>query len=207
MVLDECLAHPSDADVGPRSRWSGRCAGRGARASAFLRFTKERDGSRFRASSSPIPGQAQFGIVQGGVSPALREESARGTVGDRFRGVRHRRTERWRARRRHVRHRGAHDALSARGSAALSDGRRHAAGPRRSRWRAASISSTACCPTRNARNGQLFTSEGRHQYQECAVRGGRPAARSGVRLLHLPDVFAGVFAAPFSGRRDQRVHP
>ena len=48
---------------------------------------------------------------------------------------------------------------------------------------------------------------GPHQYQECAVRGGRSAARSGVRLLHLPDVLAGLSAAPFSGRRNQRVYP
>ena len=36
-------------------------------------------------------------------------------------------------------------------------------------------------PTRNARNGQLFTSAGPHQHQERAVRRGRAAARSGLR--------------------------
>ena len=51
-------------------RWSGRCAGRAAAAIAFSRCAT----AWCRTSSSPIPGQAQFGIVQGGVFPG----SARG---------------------------------------------------------------------------------------------------------------------------------
>jgi queuine tRNA-ribosyltransferase len=75
MVLDECLAHPSDRETVRHSmartlRWARR---------ARDRFLELRD--------APVPGvtvtngdQAQFGIVQGGVFDDLREESARGTV-------------------------------------------------------------------------------------------------------------------------------
>src|SRR6267142_6690380 len=72
MVLDECLAHPSD--------------GATARASMerTLRWAK-RGRERLlelRAGGVAVtnPGQAQFGIVQGSVYPQLREESARRTV-------------------------------------------------------------------------------------------------------------------------------
>jgi queuine tRNA-ribosyltransferase len=72
MVLDECLAHPSDAAVVRASmertlRWAGRARER------FL--SPRRDGVIVTN-----PGQAQFGIVQGGTDAELREESARGTV-------------------------------------------------------------------------------------------------------------------------------
>ena len=75
MVLDECLAHPSEiADARHSMERTLRWARRG------------RD--RFLAlKSGPVPGvivtntgQAQFGIVQGSVFPDLREESARATV-------------------------------------------------------------------------------------------------------------------------------
>jgi queuine tRNA-ribosyltransferase len=75
MVFDECLAHPSEdglvrASMERTLRWAQR---------ARDRFLALRTG---RVSDVAVtnPGQAQFGIVQGGVSPALREESARGTV-------------------------------------------------------------------------------------------------------------------------------
>jgi queuine tRNA-ribosyltransferase len=75
MVLDECLAHPASEDAARQSmertlRWACR---------ARDRFLSLRD--------NPVPGvvvsnrgQAQFGIVQGSVFPGLREESARRTV-------------------------------------------------------------------------------------------------------------------------------
>jgi queuine tRNA-ribosyltransferase len=68
MVLDECLAHPATADAARQSmgrtlRWGRRGRNR------FLALREERE-----------TGQAQFGIVQGGVYPELREESARETV-------------------------------------------------------------------------------------------------------------------------------
>jgi len=75
MVLDECLAHPADLDAAGQSmartlRWARR--GRD-------RFLALRDGLAPGVAISN-PGQAQFGIVQGSVFPSLREESARQTV-------------------------------------------------------------------------------------------------------------------------------
>src|SRR3954462_4721436 len=75
MVLDECLAHPASTEQARQSmertlRWAARGRER------FLAL---------RAGGVPgvvvsNPGQAQFGIVQGSVFPDLREESARHTV-------------------------------------------------------------------------------------------------------------------------------
>jgi queuine tRNA-ribosyltransferase len=75
MVLDECLAHPSGAAAARASmertlRWACR---------ARERFLALRDG-RVPGVLVSNPGQAQFGIVQGSVFPDLREESARRTV-------------------------------------------------------------------------------------------------------------------------------
>jgi queuine tRNA-ribosyltransferase len=75
MVLDECLAHPSDEAAARQSmertlRWACR---------ARDRFLTLRDGLVPGVTVSN-PGQAQFGIVQGSVFPGLREESARQTV-------------------------------------------------------------------------------------------------------------------------------
>jgi queuine tRNA-ribosyltransferase len=82
MVLDECLAQPASPEEARSSmersaRWARRCRDR---FSALV----ERDGDGGEAGGDwPIvtnPGQAQFGIVQGGVDPALRTESAALTV-------------------------------------------------------------------------------------------------------------------------------
>jgi queuine tRNA-ribosyltransferase len=75
MVLDECLAHPAAEDAARASmqrtlRWASR---------ARDRFLALRDGAVPDVTVSN-PGQAQFGIVQGGVFPGLREESAVETV-------------------------------------------------------------------------------------------------------------------------------
>jgi queuine tRNA-ribosyltransferase len=76
MVLDECLAHPADLAVARRSmertvRWAARARGR---------FAALREG---RADDGVIvtnPSQVQFGIVQGSVFQELRAESAAATV-------------------------------------------------------------------------------------------------------------------------------
>ena len=61
-------------------------------------------------------------------------------------------------------------------------------------------------PTRNARNGQLFTRTGRINIKNAAwAEDDRPAGR-GVRVLHLPHVFPRLSAAPLHGRRDDRRH-
>ena len=75
MVLDECLAHPADEAAARQSmqrtlRWARRGRERllALRAGAVAGVTVCNRG------------QAQFGIVQGGVFPELREESAAETV-------------------------------------------------------------------------------------------------------------------------------
>ena len=78
MVLDECLAHPATSD--------GRAIARASMERTLRWACRGRD--RFLAlRDGPVPGvvvsnpgQAQFGIVQGSLFPDLREESARQTV-------------------------------------------------------------------------------------------------------------------------------
>ena len=61
--------------------WNGRSDGRGGPASDFLRFTKKGDGSHFRGRREKIPGHQPPGAVRHragrDVSPELRQESAR----------------------------------------------------------------------------------------------------------------------------------
>jgi queuine tRNA-ribosyltransferase len=75
MVLDECLAFPATPEEARTSmertlRWARR----------------GRDRFVGRNSAGSNAGQAQFGIVQGGVFPALRRESAQATVAIGFEG-------------------------------------------------------------------------------------------------------------------------
>ncbi|HZI80953.1 MAG TPA: tRNA guanosine(34) transglycosylase Tgt [Vicinamibacterales bacterium] len=81
MVFDECLAYPATRDEAARSmersaRWAGRCR---ARLDA-LRQAPPPDVTVTNA------GQAQFGIVQGGVFQDLRDASADATVAVGFEG-------------------------------------------------------------------------------------------------------------------------
>jgi queuine tRNA-ribosyltransferase len=81
MVLDECLALPADrADVAASTarsiRWAERCRGR---------FLELRTGPGTGVACSN-PGQAQFGIVQGGLYEDLREESAAAVAAIGFEG-------------------------------------------------------------------------------------------------------------------------
>jgi queuine tRNA-ribosyltransferase len=78
MVLDECLSYPASRDDAASSmqrsvRWARRCRER----FAVL------DGSDVQVSN---PGQALFGIVQGGVFQDLRDESAAATAEVGFEG-------------------------------------------------------------------------------------------------------------------------
>ena len=95
MVFDECLAYPSTRDAAAESmqrsvRWAARCR---------TRLTELRDPGRLKAAPTSLnaapaspavtvsnSGQAQFGIVQGGVFPDLRRESADATVAIGFEG-------------------------------------------------------------------------------------------------------------------------
>ena len=62
-------------------------------------------------------------------------------------------------------------------------------------------------PTRNARNGQLFTSTGRLNIKNAEYADDRRPARRAVRLLHVPQFFERVFAPSFSRRRNDGRHP
>jgi len=69
MVLDECTPYPADLETAGRSMrlsmdWAARC----------------------RAAFQPSEGKALFGIVQGGVHPALRAESAARLIDIGFEG-------------------------------------------------------------------------------------------------------------------------
>jgi queuine tRNA-ribosyltransferase len=81
MVLDECLAYPVEAGQVRRSmertlRWAAR---------ARSRMLSLRSGT-IGDVTVMTPGQAQFGIVQGGVFPELRRESAERTIEIGFEG-------------------------------------------------------------------------------------------------------------------------
>ena len=72
MVLDECPPHPSPKDViatslGLTTRWARRCR---------ARLQELRTGDTASGVRPTNPGQAQFGIVQGGIYQDLRAESA-----------------------------------------------------------------------------------------------------------------------------------
>jgi len=74
MVFDECLAYPAaEAAARESMERTARWARRGR-----ARFEAVRAGQTDVAPTTP--GQAQFGIVQGGVYPALRRESAERTL-------------------------------------------------------------------------------------------------------------------------------
>jgi queuine tRNA-ribosyltransferase len=81
MVLDECLALPATRDEAAAAmvrsvRWAGR---------SRRRFLALRAGEVSGVAVSNA-GQAQFGIIQGGVFPDLRRESAEATVAIGFEG-------------------------------------------------------------------------------------------------------------------------
>jgi queuine tRNA-ribosyltransferase len=77
MVLDQCLASPAEPgparDAMERSvRWAGRARAR--------QLQLRHDPASAPEVTVTNPGQAQFGILQGGVYPELRTESAQRTV-------------------------------------------------------------------------------------------------------------------------------
>ncbi len=81
MVLDECPALPASdevlrASVDLTARWAARCRAR------FLSY-QDRNPDNVVVTN---PGQAQFGIVQGGTSAALRGWSAEQTIAIGFEG-------------------------------------------------------------------------------------------------------------------------
>jgi queuine tRNA-ribosyltransferase len=155
MVLDECLAYPVEADHARRSmertlRWAGR---------ARHRMLSLRSGT-VDAVTVVTPGQAQFGIVQGGVFPDLRRESAERTIAIGFEGYAI----------------GGlsvgeppavmHEVVEATAAVLPVDQPRYLMGAGTPADVFAAVERgvdlfDCVLPTRNARNGQLFTSEGR----------------------------------------------
>jgi queuine tRNA-ribosyltransferase len=155
MVLDECLAYPATREAGATSmersvRWARRCRER-------IAVLRDRPPAEVTVSN---PGQAQFGIVQGGVFQDLRNDSADATVAIGFEGY-------------------AIGGLSVGEPAEVmyavteQTGRRLPADRPRYLMGAGTPEDLVECvargidmfdcvlPTRNARNGQLFTSQGR----------------------------------------------
>jgi queuine tRNA-ribosyltransferase len=187
MVLDECTPYPVPHDEARRSlertaRWAQRA----------------RD--RFLSCDAPkSPGQAQFGIVQGSVFPDLREASAAATVAIGFEGY-------------------AIGGLSvgepielmyeiAGSTAPLlpADQPRYLMGVGTPtdlvECIARGIDMFDCVlPTRNARNGQLLTSEGVLNIRNArSAEDERPPDPPVVRLLYLPHVLAGLPAPSVDG--------
>ena len=62
-------------------------------------------------------------------------------------------------------------------------------------------------PTRNARNGQLFTSEGRLNIRNARYAEDDGPVDPGVRVLHVPHPLARLSAASVHGRRDDAPVP
>jgi queuine tRNA-ribosyltransferase len=195
MVLDECLAHPATNDGREIARASMQRTLRWARR-ARDRFLALREGPVQGVIVSNA-GQAQFGIVQGSVFPDLREASARQTVEMGFEAY-------------------AIGGLSvgepadvmyemvARTAPCLPGDRpRYLMGTGTPADLVESVARgidlfDCVLPTRNARNGQLFTSEGRinirnARYTEddrppdehCTCYTCRTCSRAYLRHLHV----------------------
>ena len=155
MVLDECLAFPATRDEAAASmarsvRWAGRCR---------TRLEVLRSGPADGVDVTN-PGQAQFGIVQGGVFQDLRDESADATVAIGFEGYA-------------IGGLSVGEPIDEMYAVAEATARRLPADRPRYLMGAGTPEDLVECvargidmfdcvlPTRNARNGQLFTSEGR----------------------------------------------
>jgi queuine tRNA-ribosyltransferase len=90
MVLDECLGYPATRDEAARSmertlRWEARCRQRFLQlrdsvAAPNAESREPRADVRPQAVTPTNPGQAQFGIVQGGTHRDIRVASAEATV-------------------------------------------------------------------------------------------------------------------------------
>jgi queuine tRNA-ribosyltransferase len=192
MVLDECLAYPATREEAAESmqrsvRWAARCQSR----LETLRCSARPDVIVSNA------GQAQFGIVQGGVFPDLRRESAEATEAIGFEGY-------------------AIGGLSvgepidvmydivAATATCLPEGQpRYLMGAGTPEDLVECVSRgidmfDCVLPTRNARNGQLFTSRGRLNIRnarfaddqeppdpECRCYTCRRHSRAYLRHLHL----------------------
>jgi len=198
MVLDECLAFPATHDEAAAAmrrsvRWAGRCRAR-------LQALRE---TAHAGREVPTPGQAQFGIVQGGVFLDLRRESAEQTRALGFEGYAI----------------GGlsvgepipqmYEVVAATTGWLPEDQPRYLMGAGTPEDLVECVSRgvdlfDCVMPTRNARNGQLFTSQGRinirnARYAEddrpldpaCACHTCRHHSRAYLRHLHLAGEMTG----------------
>ncbi len=155
MVLDECLAYPASRDEAAVSmersvRWALRCR---------RRLVELREGQANGVGVSNA-GQAQFGIVQGGVHQDLRDQSVAATVAVGFEGYA-------------IGGLSVGEPIDLMYSVVADTARRLPEHRPRYLMGAGTPADLVECvargidmfdcvmPTRNARNGQLFTSQGR----------------------------------------------
>ena len=164
MVLDECLSYPVDRETARRSmemtlRWARRGRDR------FLavqdgRAAPASDGAPLAAGPVATAGQAQFGIIQGGVFQDLRAGSVEGTRAIGFEGYAigglsvGEPTDLM------------HQAVAATAALLPEDRPRYLMGAGTPSDLVEAVAQgidmfDCVLPTRNARNGQLFTREGR----------------------------------------------
>jgi queuine tRNA-ribosyltransferase len=154
MVLDECLAYPATRDDTAHSmersvRWAARCRER-------LVAIRDRD----LTIGATNPGQAQFGIVQGGAFQDLRDQSAAATIDIGFEGYA-------------IGGMSVGEPIDVMYAIVADTARRLPDGQPRYLMGTGTPEDLVECvargidifdcvlPTRNARNGQLFTGEGR----------------------------------------------
>ena len=215
--------HPGAARIGHRDGArrvprASRPSDAAARTSMerTLRWARARARSLARSSATAWspgvdvtnPGQAQFGIVQGSVFPELRRGERAATpsaigfeayaigglsVGEPIDVM--------------------YEIVGARRRRCLPDDRpRYLMGAGTPEDLVESVARgidlfDCVLPTRNARNGQLFTSEGRINIKNARYAEDDRPPDPGVRLLHVPDLFARLSAASLHGRRDERGDP
>ena len=180
-----------DARRSGRARWSCRCAGRGARA------------REFDAHGNP---NALFGIVQGGMYEDLRDASLAGLDDIGFDGyaigglsVGEPKEEMLRV-------------LDHTAPRLPADRPRYLMGVGTPEdivaGVAAGIDMFDCVlPTRNARNGWLFTRFGDVKIRNAVHRADTRPLDDDLRLLHLPPFLARLPAPPAAGQRDPRRAP
>ena len=158
MVLDECLSYPASREDAVKSmqrslRWARRCRER------FTGLARRSPGTGADVQVSNS-GQAQFGIVQGGVFQDLRDDSAAGTTEIGFEGYA-------------IGGLSVGEPVEVMYAVTEQTARQLPADRPRYLMGAGTPEDLVECvargidmfdcvmPTRNARNGQLFTSEGR----------------------------------------------
>ena len=187
MVFDECTPYPGDARRGGALDGAVAALG-GALEGARTRAIRTRCSASCRAACtrtcatrrSPALTAIGFdGYAIGGLSVGEPKE-------EMLRDAR------------------AHRAAAARRPAALPDGRRARRRTSSPACRAGIDMFDCVLPTRNARNGWLFTRFGDVKIRNARHRSDTAPARRDLRLLHLPQLHPRLPAPPAAGQRDPR---